>query len=223
MLSMCSKRGGGVLILETPELSGNLREGCYALFYHQHLMYFDAFSIENVVRKFGFAVIDTRIDNGNLRLVVRKLGERTSKKISYEKNPDMPDKLKKYRSALDRYLDQTELFLEEFCREEQCICYGAGGGTTLLFHLNPRLKDLVECVVDSSVHKIGKKIGGTPFVIQAPAVLADLFNRNIIINSIEYFDEISRVLQERYEEHNFCHFRITPTLEKFRSSHTVRK
>jgi hypothetical protein len=71
-------------------------------------------------------------------------------------------------------------------------------------------------VVDSSSEKIGKKIGGTDFIVQSPEILQSTVCGKIIINSLEYFDEIIQQVQRKYGEHKYF-FRTLPHAEKIES------
>jgi hypothetical protein len=83
--------------------------------------------------------------------------------------------------SVDNYFVELNRFLEISNRENKCICYGAGGRTTLLLNMNKAFGEYIEEIVDSSACKINKKIGGTAFIVRSSEILKTIRERNILI------------------------------------------
>ncbi|MCP4265432.1 MAG: class I SAM-dependent methyltransferase [Candidatus Brocadiaceae bacterium] len=203
----------GIVIIEVPNISSSLRKRAYTIFYHQHLTYFDEYSLRNLLEYSGFRIIDLDYCSNNIRVVAQKC---TYGRVNqdFEMDDSIPARVKGYIDSLEIYSQEINSFLDRISGKEKSICYGAGGGTTLLLHINKDFSNYVECVVDSSMSKINKRIVGTPFVIRSPEILGSLFDKTIIINTIEFFDEILSDLREKYREHNFRYVRIVPSIEE---------
>jgi SAM-dependent methyltransferase len=202
----------GRFILEVPELKSSTgREAC-AVFYHQHVMYFDRFSLGNLLRKSGFNIVDIEQDGTNLRMIAEKAAA-GSAFSGYEIDRDIPEAMGRYRLGLQVYFEELRRFLEKNAAD-RIICYGAGGGTTILLHLCPFIRESIEFVVDSSRNKIDKKIGGADFVIRPPEALRSLSCRDILINSDIFFDEIADGIRQHFGKNDFNILRIHPHFER---------
>ncbi len=207
-------RDGGQLLIEVPELLGSIRsKGAFAVFYHQHVMYFDEVSLRNLLLRFGFKVLYAGIDNHLIRVIAQKQ-PLVREIVTYEKNMEVPWKVRQYRIGLDEYFGELIAFLEAVSREK-IVCYGAGGGTTLLLNLCRPVRDYIEIVVDSSRNKIGKQVGGMDFIIKSPEAIAALPGRSILVNSDMFFNEIVDGLRANYRDRNHQILKIFSNFESF--------
>ena len=203
----------GTLIIEVPELLSSIKgKASFSEFYHQHLIYFDEFSLKNLLKKYGFNIKNIFIKNNIIRIIAEKTNQ-PEKLLSYKINKNMPTEIDNYINRIDKYLLELENFLGRNAKEK-IICYGAGGATTILFHLCYNIKDFIEVIVDSSKNKIGKIVGGTDFIVNKPDILDSFYNRNILVNSDMFFNEISDEIRNRYSKHNFHVLNIFTKFEK---------
>ena len=67
--------------------------------------------------------------------------------------------------------------------------------------------------MDSSKNKIDKKIGGPDFIVNSPQILKSYFNRNILVNSDMFFNEIVNGIQKNYIKHNYHILKIFSKFE----------
>jgi len=149
----------GTLIIEVPELLSGIRDkGNFTAFYHQHLMYFDKFSLNNLLIKYGFSISNLYVGENIIRIIAEK-STQLKKPLNYKIIKLVPAKIQNYKSNLDNYLIELEKFLRINCKEK-IICYGAGSSTTILFYFCEYLKNIIEVVIDSSKNKIDKKLAG---------------------------------------------------------------
>ena len=207
----------GTLIIEVPELlSGITERGSFATFYHQHLMYFDKFSLNNLLKKYGFSISNLYFGRKIIRIIAEKYTQLKTP-LSYKIIKNVPVELQNYKTNLDNYFIELEKFLK-FNGKEKIICYGAGGSTTILFHLCEFVKNIIEVVIDSSMNKIDKKIGGTDFIVNSPQILKSFFNRNILINSDMFFNEIVKGIEKSYIKHNYHILKIFSKFENINLS-----
>lgn len=208
----------GIVIIEVPDLTRLLKDGSYSIFYHQHLLYFDSCSLGNLLKQSGFNVAHVLIEKGFIRIVAQKINAPITSQ-HFEKDPHTRQALQSYSRTLAEYVNNLDAYLARECMHVKGICYGAGGGTTILSHLSRNFKEGIEWVVDSSIFKIGKRIGGTPYTVQSPDILQNHRARRIFINSAEYFDEIYQSLQTQYADRDFQCVRVTPHLEQIDHMH----
>ena len=202
----------GTLIIEVPELlSGITERGSFATFYHQHLMYFDKYSLNNLLKKYGFSISYFNFEGKVIRIIAKK-STQLKTTMSYKISKNVPVKLQNYKTNLDNYFIELEKFLR-INGEEKIICYGAGGGTTILLHLSEFIKNIIEVVIDSSNNKIDKKIGGTDLIVNSPLILKSFFNRNILVNSDIFFNEIVKGIEKNYTKHNYQILKIFSKFE----------
>jgi SAM-dependent methyltransferase len=205
---------GGMILMEVPGLASGMDAGAYSLFYHQHLMYFDEHSLRNLMKRFGFSLVDAAVVGGNIRLVASKDKAAVAPASPWGKDPALPEKFRSYCSRIEQYFDGLEQFLDREARSSRDVLYAAGGGTTILLNLRPALKERFEAVFDSARSKIGRKIGGTDFIVQDQESLAGYQGRNIVINSEEFFQEILSAIKQKYPRQGFTYLRIGPNFEK---------
>lgn len=177
----CLLEDDGVALLEVQYLPELLAKNAFDHVYHEHRSYFSLRPLRWLLRLHYLEVVDVlRADTqgGSIRLVVRK--------DPYRKLPVVPAVEEMDRSELAMGLDRAETYLGlqdivETIRDELRIIlkelryhgktihgFGASakGNTLLNFcRIGP---DLLDCIVDTTPHKIGKYTPGTHIPVVAP-------------------------------------------------------
>ena len=207
-------KDNGKLILEIPNQIDNiLKNGLYENFYHQHLMYFDTLSIENLLNMYGFKIFKKYNDGSIIRIIAHN-GKTRSDIIKYQKNKMVYNNLLLYKKKVDSFLIGFDSFITKNS-EKKIIFFGAGGSTTILLYLVKNLRNHIELIIDSSKNKFGKKVSDTNFIVESPDVLEIYQDRNILINSEMFFNDILESLRNKHSNQGFQILDIFSDMIKF--------
>jgi 2-polyprenyl-3-methyl-5-hydroxy-6-metoxy-1,4-benzoquinol methylase len=179
-------RDGGVAIVEVPHVIELVDKGAFDTIYHEHLCYFSLTSLQHIADKRGLFVRDVErlpIHGGSLRVYLQKqkgrgMSDRARALLDEERAWGVLDVAPYRRLAgeIERIRRGLLPLLSDLkSKGHKIAAYGASAkGCVLLNHLGIG-HEIVDFVVDKSVHKQGRFVPGVRTPILPPErLLADM-------------------------------------------------
>ena len=176
---------GGTFVFEVPYWKCTIDSKKIDQIYHEHVTYFTATSVKNMIKKFNFIVSDIEVvdyHGGSLRLQLQKIAESEKKKhnnklasfIEEEKHLFDIQTYKNLKLTLDK---MKLMFLKDIVDNKlkgvPLVAIGAAAkGNTLLNYLNLNAT-IVDWVTDASDFKQGKKTPLSNIPICSDDILRD--------------------------------------------------
>lgn len=173
----------GVGLITVPSFEYIMQHDGYYEFIRDHIAYYTFETLEFLVNKNGFEVLEKEmINRDTLSVVVRK-----------KKFHD----LTKIAESFDNISNQFKTLIDGCkAKGERVAIWGASHqGFTIASSL--KLGDKVEYIVDSAPFKQNKYAPGSHIPIVSPQYFKDNAVENIIIIAPGYSDEITRVIREK--------------------------
>ena len=201
----------GVFVTESPHVVPMIDHVEFDTIYHEHLFYYSLTAQEAAYRRHGLAVVDVErlpIHGGSLRTFVRHAdGARPTdavKQLLDEEAAWGVSKLDAYRGFADK-LERLKADLVARLRElrgqgKRIAAYGAAAKGTTLLNFFGIGADMVDFVVDRSVHKQGRLVPGVRLPILAPEELVARAPDYCLLLTWNFADEIlaqQRAYRER--------------------------
>jgi SAM-dependent methyltransferase len=189
----------GVAVIEFPYVRDLIDHCEFDTIYHEHLCYFSATSVDNLLRRHGLYLNDVRrlpIHGGSLRLYVEKreqMGSAVRAMLASERELglDRPEYYLDFSARVVRLREQLLALLRGLkARGKRLAAYGAAAkGATLINYVGIG-RDLVDFVVDRNVHKQGRHMPGQHLPILAPEELLKRKPDAVLMLSWNFADEI---------------------------------
>lgn len=176
----------GYFIFEQPYFFSTLSTKKFDQIYHEHVSYFTAKNIENLLKAINFKILNIYKNNyhgGSLRVVSanRKVNSNISKKLStlkkkeYKKNIYTIDFYKKYFRSILINKERIYSKIEKLKKKKYFIAaIGAGAKANTYLTFNGLNSDIIDVVTDSSLYKIGKYTPFTRIKIQKDIILKNI-------------------------------------------------
>ena len=189
---------GGVAVVEVPYVKDMLDRCEFDTVYHEHLCYFSATSLHDLLRRNALAVEDVErvpVHGGSLRLAVGRgqPGAPVEALLDEEAGWGVAE-VETYRAFGER-VDRLKQSLRELLTAvkgegARVAAYGAAAkGSTLLNSLNIGA-ETVDFVVDRSTHKQGRFMPGVHLPIYAPETLLERRPDYVLLLTWNLADEI---------------------------------
>ena len=194
-------KDGAVGLVEVPDFDMMLKKDFFAEFIPDHLYYFTAESLQNILNENGFFVLHTEntFHSYILSMQVRKMTQK-------EKNAFIPEKKSYEKLDLSGMKKAKEKFVKDFMKilsaGKRCAVWGASHQTfSVLGFLQEYDKALLQkkllFVADSAPFKQGKLTPATHFDIVAPGKIVEENIDTLLIMAGGYSDEIYRIAREK--------------------------
>ena len=194
-------RENAVGLVEVPNFDMMLEKDFFAEFIPDHLYYFTAESLRNILRENGFLVLHTEntFHSYILSMQVKKMTQE-------ERNSFIPVKKSYEKLDLSGMKKAKEKFVKDFMKilssGKCCAVWGASHQTfSVLGFLQEYDKALLQkkllFVADSAPFKQGKLTPATHFDIVPPGKIVEENIDTLLIMAGGYSDEISRIARER--------------------------
>ena len=197
----------GIITLEFPHLSNILDKFQFDTVYHEHYSYFSLGVVMSIFKKANLRVYDVELlptHGGSLRIYAchksdsRKQTKQISIILRTEKLSGVRNLLllKSYQSKVEEIKNNFIKFLLKQKNDNKIVIgYGAAAkGCTLLNYSGVR-SDLIRCICDLSLSKIGKFTPGTHIPILSPSVIRDIKPDLVIIFPWNIVEEVQEQLK----------------------------
>lgn len=195
-------QNSGLLILEIHDLSQIVQRSEACLFCHEHTIYLDQRTMELVLNRNGFTVLDFELvpeseRRGNSLLVLArptKPGDDNRQSVNREETksslPLLDDAIRQAHQRFSQYVKQAQ-------EEGRTICgYGASARATTTLHLAGLTDEDVLYVCDKNKALQGKFLPGSRIPVVGKEELATRPCDEIIVFAYGYMDEIRNELEK---------------------------
>ena len=193
----------GRVVIEVPYLKDLLERRAFDTIYHEHLCYFSLTALHRLLGSLGLRIAQVEqqeIHGSSLRLVIARSGP--------EPNPPSTEVQALLEEEQAWGVDQAESYLgfalrvQELRRSLRSLieglvaqgmrvaAYGAAAKGTILLNYVGLGRDLIDFVVDRSVHKQGRYIPGVRLPIYAPEKLLRVMPDYVLLLPWNISDEI---------------------------------
>lgn len=172
-------KADGHLVLEFMYAGDLLGQFQWDSMYHEHLSYFSVQTLEVLLRRYGFHVVDVEripMHAGSLRVVAAAdAGEEPKGSvralIEYEKSVKLTDveTWRNFGDSVERKIEVVSNVLRKLSTNTRIWGYGAAGRATMW--VNACKMDYLEAIVDSSPLRSGRLMPGTHTPIVFPESL----------------------------------------------------
>jgi SAM-dependent methyltransferase len=181
------------VFFEVPDTMRILREGAFWDIYYEHCSYFTSGSLARAFRGAGFAVTDVELAYGGQYLLL------TATPGPAAETPVVDEALREVAEAVDRFASQAATSVarwrEVIDHGERVVLWGSGSKAVGFLSALGETADRVAAVVDINPHKRGKYLPGVGQRIIAPAELAELRPRGVVVMNPVYREEIAKDLR----------------------------
>ena len=195
-------RGGGVAVIEVPYVKDMIDRTEFDTIYHEHLCYYSLKALDRLFGGVGLRIVEAdrlAIHGGSLRICVEdadgatKPGKSVDDLLSAEAQwgLDLADYYRGFADRVRGLRDELRDTLAGLKREgKRLAAYGASAkGSTLLNYCGIGA-ELLEFVVDRSVHKQGRFTPGTHLPILGPEALVERMPDCTLMLTWNFIDEI---------------------------------
>jgi len=190
----------GHIVLEFMYAGEILKSLQWDSMYHEHLNYFCLHTIDTLLRRFGFHVVDATLlpmHAGSMRITAAIDANEQPKpsviKFLEDEQTQGLNDIKVWREFSQRVKNRIEVVrktLKSLSHEHSIWAYGASGRASMW--VNACAMDYLKAVVDSSPYRCGRLMPGT----HTPIVYPEELRRNppdyIIVLAWNYFDHIRK-------------------------------
>ena len=170
-------RPDGVAVVETPYLVRFVDDREFDTIYHEHVFYYSLTAMSSLVERHGLTVADVEqipLHGGSLRLFIQHSGHPSSERVKMllKSESERGVTTDEYYSDFAKRVEELKTEVIDFIRRLRSVgatiaAYGAAAkGTVLLNHFGLD-HDMIDFVVDRSVHKQGLVMPGVGIPILA--------------------------------------------------------
>ena len=170
-------RPDGVAVVETPYLVRFVDDREFDTIYHEHVFYYSLTAVSSLVERHGLTVADVEqipLHGGSLRLFIQHAGHPSSERVKMllKSESERGVTTDEYYSDFAKRVEELKTEVIDFIRRLRSVgatiaAYGAAAkGTVLLNHFGLD-HDIIDFVVDRSVHKQGLVMPGVGIPILA--------------------------------------------------------
>ena len=170
-------RPDGVAVVETPYLVRFVDDREFDTIYHEHVFYYSLTAMSSLVERHGLTVADVEqipLHGGSLRLFIQHAGHPSSERVKMllKSESERGVTTNEYYSDFAKRVEELKTEVTDLIRRLRAegatiAAYGAAAkGTVLLNHFGLD-HDIIDFVVDRSVHKQGLVMPGVGIPILA--------------------------------------------------------
>jgi 2-polyprenyl-3-methyl-5-hydroxy-6-metoxy-1,4-benzoquinol methylase len=206
-------KNDGRLVIEVPYLARMIEMMTFDTIYHEHLSYFSALSMVNLIARNRMQV--TKIDEvdihgGSLRVLVKNRDAEPSLAVQRMLKREMAQNLNKiqtYTRFAERVTksksDLLRFLASIRARNQTIVGYGAAAKANTLLNYCGIGKDYIEYIVDDSPLKQGLLTPGTHIPVLPSKTLSEERPNYILILAWNLADEIVMKVRQNYGEFEF--------------------
>jgi C-methyltransferase./Methyltransferase domain./Hypothetical methyltransferase. len=170
-------RPDGVAVVETPYLVRFVEDREFDTTYHEHVFYYSLTAVSSLVERHGLTIADVEqipLHGGSLRLFIQHAGYPSTERVQQllrseqERGVTTDEYYSDFANRVEELKTEvTDLILKLRAEGATIAAYGAAAkGTVLLNHFGLD-RDMIDFVVDRSVHKQGLLMPGVGIPILA--------------------------------------------------------
>lgn len=193
-------RPDGVAVVETPYLVRFVDDREFDTIYHEHVFYYSLTAVSSLVERHGLTVADVEqipLHGGSLRLFIQHAGHPSSERVKMllksesERGVTTDEYYSDFAKRVEELKTEVTNLIRRLRAEGATIAaYGAAAkGTVLLNHFGLD-HDIIDFVVDRSVHKQGLVMPGVGIPILAAEELARRRPDYTLLLAWNFADEI---------------------------------
>ncbi|PCJ52911.1 MAG: methyltransferase [Planctomycetota bacterium] len=189
----------GIAVFEMPYLKELIDHTEFDTIYHEHLCYFSVHALEALFHRHGLFLNDVEAlptHGGSIRITVAKIASPSMAKLRFLREEEMAGML-----GFEYYADfaQNVKHLVEDLRQllkklksggARIAAYGAAAKGCVLLNYAGIGDDLLDYVVDKSLHKQGKQMPGVHLPVYAPEHLTNDAPDYLLLLSWNFREEI---------------------------------
>ena len=156
----------GKIIFEEPYLGSMYKRVSYDQIYDEHIFIFSVSSIKKIFNMFDFQLIDVLpqiTHGGSMRYIIGRKGEIVSNRVKKHLENERKNNIDNLKGAIkfkkDCELSKEKLLekLYKIKKKGKAICgYGATSKSTTILNYCDIGPDMIDCIFDTTVNKIGK-------------------------------------------------------------------
>ncbi len=199
----------GVAIFESPYLVDFLEKTEFDTVYHEHYSYLSVSPLVYFFNRFNMEIYDvkrTQIHGGSLRFYVKRKSDHTHainpsvmQLIQLEKEKGLGT-FSTYQQFAQRVMtlkkDLVVLLLDLKSKGKKIIGYGAAAKGTVLLNYIGIGSEVLDFIVDRSVHKQGRYTPGKHILVSPPDMIASSHADYMLILAWNFADEIMKQQDE---------------------------
>jgi SAM-dependent methyltransferase len=195
----------GIALIEVPYVKDMIDDTEFDTIYHEHLCYFSVTSLNALFGKHGMVLINVEripLHGGSLRLYVAHSGRVTGSVQSLlreekEWGVERPETYLEFANRVVKLKDSIRSMLLSF-KKDGCriAAYGAAAKGTVLLNYCEIKSDILDFVVDLSLHKQGRYIPGVRVPIFPPTRLLEAMPDYTLILAWNLANEILKQQSE---------------------------
>jgi methylation protein EvaC len=203
----------GIFIVEVQSWEELVRRRTFDFVYHEHKYYYDLNSIDNLMSKNGFELLEKEkieIHGGSWRLLFAKT--KGSKLISRNLSHKKEIKTEEFQTAIIDFWANLELVRHQIKQIKDdggtIIGFGASGRANMLMaYLD--IGEKISWIVDESSERVGRNMGFTGIEIRAFGDLRAEEYSHCLVLAWNFFD----LIREKWPHKNKVLLRPLPTFE----------
>ena len=156
----------GKIIFEEPYLGSMYKRVSYDQIYDEHIFIFSVSSIKKIFNMFDFQLIDVLpqiTHGGSMRYIIGRKGEMVSNRVKKHLENERKNNTDNLKGAIkfkkDCELSKEKLLekLYKIKKKGKTICgYGATSKSTTILNYCDIGPDMIDCIFDTTLNKIGK-------------------------------------------------------------------
>jgi hypothetical protein len=178
----------GELIIQVQDFEYLLDELCFPFFYHEHLFYYNAQSLEKLLNRFGFKLISyskNKIHGGSINCIFKKSVVLENTEIDLVK---LEKKIKSFGNRIDSIKEK----INNFIKDKKIVAYGASGQANIMFaKFGITIKD-IPYIIDDAPLKRNKYTPYSHIPIKDSEFLKEYNPDYILLTAYNFFDEIKK-------------------------------
>ena len=193
----------GILSIEVPDIAPMLRDARFDTIYHEHVFYFSAIALRQILASAGLTVFDAEVlptHGGSLRLLARHqaaagppASDALDRIIAAEESAGLRDPAR-YHALADAAAHVTH-GLRDFLTKAKAggarvAAYGAAAKGTMLLNTTDVTRDDIAFVADANPLKQGHSLPGCRVPVVAPSAIRDSRPDYLLILPWNIADEI---------------------------------
>ena len=189
----------GVIVIEAPYVRDLIEHTEFDTIYHEHLCYFSATSVKNLVERHGLHLNDYRwlpIHGGSLRYYISPKDEPSPELTALlDEEAQIGLVGREFYASFGERVDQLRTDLVKLIAElkaggSSIAAYGAAAKGATLINYTGLGTDSLDFVVDRNVHKQGLFMPGMHLPIRSPEALVEERPEYVLVLAWNFLDEI---------------------------------